>query len=820
MRKSTVVVFVLAVVVVIVGGLWTHHRWQQQLLDGRAQMLSSLLATSHTPRVIESPGVEAWQATLLSRAGAALPDGERQSYAKLLEPTSGPHLPPSMIPVAERLHAPPPELDSRGPIVVREIPEPPANTEQVQSLRSVHHLEVDGQTVILTRRRSLSERERELGPELRQAAAHLAVLTREWTRSPPAEADGSPIPGATMLLSKPRMVRIYALLEDGSHMTVAFPDPHERDQTAAEVLAEETRQSRRRPGAPSLVTNTLFTLFDYGKPLTEQTHYAGLYADIAGSGMVTTVAIPVLYGPDGLKLILAADLAFDIALERLVDGADPALELALTETVREVPTPMWQPWTSLAPSLPPDAPASLREQVQIQSVREAREELFVRQRPLVHHRDQAGVLFAQQVNHRRWLVGWLANSEPGTPWGPMLVVPGLLLGLLGWAERRRASVLAERDDARARLERRESLADRLGLPVLVVDPNDDTIVHASRAAVAQLGVEPGQIVHERLVADDPRSQAHYHEHQVLSGGRRRTYGVYLRRGDTPRFALVRSVPLGAAIPELGASAHHRLGVVCPLEHDADLALYLDDQLGAARQDERNKLAAILDHGADTLARVLSRKLAAAVGDDDLQFGRWLADYLLARLHLTQWVLERWGGPVEREVECIIGPEHLHAALAKYTEIFTIVAADPTLRAQLHWNNGTLAASLPAGEPPLRSWVDWPDSHRLTMPADGLFGYLLGELLVNAVKHGSPGVAVEIEVDLDRARRELVICVRNHRAEAPTTGERDDKAYGGLAIVTELARLCGWELDQRGDGEVWEQRWRCAVTLQRPEGEVD
>jgi hypothetical protein len=152
-------------------------------------------------------------------------------------------------------------------------------------------------------------------------------------------------------------------------------------------------------------------------------------------------------------------------------------------------------------------------------------------------------------------------------------------------------------------------------------------------------------------------------------------------------------------------------------------------------------------------------------------------------------------------------------------VFTVVGRDPPLRAQLHWDNGTLASAIAGGEAVVKAWIDWPEDYRLTTPAEGLFGYFLGEVLVNAIKHGAPGVPIEFDADLDRARHELCIRVRNsHHSLAHDS--REDKTYGGSAILAELARVCGWELTRTLEREVFELRWICPVTIQRPVGSVD
>lgn len=678
MHRKQLVLPAFVALVVVAGAAWTHWQWQAQLRSGRAQVLGRLLATEHAPRMLEAPGVEAWLMSLLQDAGARLPAEERRAYEALLHPTSAPRLPASMVAVGEHLHQAVPAGEP-GVIVRREIPAPAVEgAAPGSSLRTVEHVEIAGHTLVLTRWRGLSERGA-LPLALQRAATHLVALGEHWVEGP-AERDASLGP----LASRPRVIRFYAVAADGTVLLLPLPLPGGGD-----VLEEETIQSHRRPRAPSLASHSRFLAVDFGQPLAEQTHYTGIYTDMAGSGFVASVSAPVRYDDDGLEMVIAADLAMDIDLPQLLGAADPSLQLAVTDPVREVRAPMWQPWSTLGTSLPVDAPEALRREVQSMAIREAREDVWAPHRTLVHHTPDAGrgVLMAVQVSQRRWLVGWLPAAPMRMPWGPMVLVPGLLVGAMVWGAR----------------------------------------------------------------------------------ARRRSLG---------------------------------------------------EALAGARQDERNRLAGIVDHGADTLARVLSTRLAMAVDERGLAFCQWMAEYLLRRLHVSQWVLDRWGGPVCHDVGCILGVEQLRGALAQYEQIFDVVGGDAGLRAQLHWNNGTLAANEPAGEAWVRVWIDWPQEWRVTAPTEGLFGYVLGEALVNAVKHGTPGVPVELDVDLDRGRRELCLRVRNQCEGPPEGASVAPKAYGGLAIVTELARICGWPLEHRRDASTFELRWTCGVTQERGDGQVD
>lgn len=802
LRKTDAVSTLLAALVIAAGALWIHQRWPEQLHAGRAQMLARLLATSHAPRMTEAPGVEAWLLSLLQDTGAD---------ATQLQPSAAPRLPPAMQDVAERLRSPSTSttiasapLDA--PVVEATATGPAADGPRRRSLRSVGHVQLRGHTLVLTRRESLFE----VGPlptDLSHAAHHLVALAEAWPQD--AGAEGRPI-------------RLYSIAEDGSYISVPFPEGDRSPDALARAVADETVQSQRRPRAPSLVTDSVFLEFDYAEPLPSQAHYSGVYTDVAGSGFVASVSVPVVYERGGLKMVIAADLAVNLPLDRLVAAADPAMQLALTGPVRELRTPMWQPWTTVGASLPPDAPDALRRQVQERASTEAKEDIWMPQRSMVHHTpsDGTGVLLALQVSRRQWLVGWIVETPAPIPWVPLLLAPALLLGLLAWARWHNRTLERERDSATAELRERDGVLDLLELPLVVVDPNDDSVVHANQAAT-ELGVTAGRVFHEHLIATDSRSQEHYQTMQLAEGGRRRAYGVHLRDGvreAKPRggFALIRSVSLTQAQPGLHAAAHHRVGLVCVVEDDADLRHYLADHVADARQDERNRLAALINHGADTLARVLANRLAA---DTDHALSEWLAQYLLRRLHVSQWILDHWGGPVCHDVDCILGPEHVKRAIAQYERIFTIVGNDPALRAQLHWNNGTLSAPASDGTARLEPWIDWPSDYRLTMPTEGLFGYALGEAITNAIKHGAPGRPITLQIELDRGRRELSLTLRNETLLSQEPSHKT-KAYGGLAITKELARMCGWAMRTQHDAESFEICWTCPVTQQHPHGHVD
>ena len=227
-------------------------------------------------------------------------------------------------------------------------------------------------------------------------------------------------------------------------------------------------------------------------------------------------------------------------------------------------------------------------------------------------------------------------------------------------------------------------------------------------------------------------------------------------------------------------------------------------LERARQDERDRLASILEHGADTLARVLAAELGGVRERDD-GLCRWLSRLLLDRLYLTQWVLGHWGGAPVLEIDERVGAAQFADQLRGNRRIFALGAAEPTLRSRLHWNNGALSLPVADGEI-LRLEGEWPAGTIVSTPAAGLFGYVLGEILTNAIKYGAPGRPVVLRVC---ARDEaLELCVSNEVPELAVVPRRRAKTYGGLGIVAELARLSSWSLERRLRGDRFEVVWTC------------
>jgi len=89
-------------------------------------------------------------------------------------------------------------------------------------------------------------------------------------------------------------------------------------------------------------------------------------------------------------------------------------------------------------------------------------------------------------------------------------------------------------------------------------------------------------------------------------------------------------------------------------------------------------------------------------------------------------------------------------------------------------------------------MDWPEDLWFACPVRGGFGFFLGEVLINAIRHGRPGSTPALRIAFDRVRRELVFEVENDLRAEPDGPARDrGESYGGRRILERLARLFEW-----------------------------
>jgi two-component sensor histidine kinase len=103
---------------------------------------------------------------------------------------------------------------------------------------------------------------------------------------------------------------------------------------------------------------------------------------------------------------------------------------------------------------------------------------------------------------------------------------------------------------------------------------------------------------------------------------------------------------------------------------------------------------------------------------------------------------------------------------------------------------------------------------------GGFGLFLGEVLANAVRHGTPGSVPCVTVTCDRVRQELTFVVENE-TDAAVVRVLDGETYGGMAILKAMARLFEWlDLTFEVSQGHFVVRWRVPVSDRGVAGNAD
>jgi PAS domain-containing protein len=814
--------FLLAVLVVL-AALSFRREWRERIGQSRSDAIFQLVAGRTPARPTETPGAAAWLNLELRRYRERIEDPERaRLYGEVAEWQDTRSVPPFFAPIREVLASPAPPPRST-PAVPHLLPPQAlgetAHTAPTSSLRSQDFLELDRHWFAVTRRKSLAIGERldPANPSDRFLAgvtprllAASEALTRALAEHPlPALPGGRP----------PRVVRVYALSEDGTLVSMRLPalipktpfDP-EASRRAAVLEGRELQSS---PERPTFVSNEFYFRFDFADP-REQTFYSGLYLDLGGQGLVATITVP-LRDPGSQPGIVGVDLTFAIDWEAFARRIDPPMVARVVHLPDSPAGPM--SWADIASALPKGRPAALESAVVALARRPAGESVAASESvPNVLH----GVVLGQgavaafQVAAATWLLVLFPKTQSHLPLLPVLLSAVLLVALLAGFERNRRR--AERAFAE-----KQNLLNTMQVPLIVVDPNTDEVVFGNQAA-ENLGLRPGDRIGDR-VAPDPRARAHYERMQVASPEPRRAYGVPVRvrgedGGEEERYAIVRSVAVTAPIAALHADERHRLGILFLLEPEADLALLTADLASETRRDERRKLVGLLSHGADTLVRVLAHSLRDPGGTAGGRAGSspelvaWLAGYLDRRLRTTAWLLDHWDAEPPLPPDSSIEAAQARATLESLAAVFSLAARDTDLRTRLHWDNGVLCLRPDPEAPVFALEIDWPEEYWFTCPVRGGFGFFLGEVLINAIRHGRPGSTPILRISLDPIRRELTFSLENEVGPSAGDSERVERgeAYGGRRILERLARLFEWrDLEWQRRGATYHVSWRVPVS---------
>ncbi len=819
-----------------------RREWARQAGQSRAEAIFQLVQGTAPTRPTDSPGAAAWLLHELARYGRLLEDrGRSRLFGDVVDWRDTTSVPPLFAPLRELLATPvreaPAPLSSVAPADLGEPPEASAST--VFTLRRQLYLEPEGAAepasahdlvFVVTRRRGLDtgegDPEPSSNPFLAAAVPHLASLAgrlRELLAKEPLPAVPEDRP--------PVLVRLYALSEDGTLVTLPLPLVTDGAARRRAILAEG-RELRKLPQQPSFVSNEFFFRFDFRQPAGagrgEQSFFSGPYLDLGGQGLVATLTVPKSETPGGVHWLAGVDLKLEIDWSAFARR----IELPLVAAAVEVETPLeaHRPWGQIHDALASAGAPALAAAVAVLAEREPHADLAPGQPYVLHGvAEGEGALAAFQVAATTWLVVLFPRTGSHLPVAPLLLSAASLALLFAGFERNRRRAERAQAKAEGELAEKQNLLNTMQVPLIVVDPNTDVVVSANRAAES-LGVAPGSRVAD-LVEAEPRARDHYRRMQVAGEAGRRAYGLPVSvRGEAGaferRYAVVRSVAVTAPIEALGADERHRLGILFLLDPEADLALLTEELAATTRRDERRRLAGLLTHGVDTLVRLLAHGLAREDGRG--AEGRtgalhaWLAGYVDQRLAATCWLLDHWDAEPPLAAECSVEAAQARSTLERLTSVFAAAAADPELRSRLHWDNGTLSGRAGADGGLLDLELDWPEDFWLASPVRGGFGFFLSEVLVNAVQHGRPGSTPRLSITLDRVRRELVFeAVNEVSAARPPALAGPDEGYSGRRLLTRLAHLFGWRgLAFVAEGGAFRVSWRAPAGERGEPGEAD
>ena len=766
-------------------------------------------------RPTETPGATAWLNLELRRYRERIANpGKARLYGQVAEWQDTRSVPPFFAPIRDLLASPLHRSAAAASPVLHPSADlgEPAGTSPPSSLRAQSFLELDGRWFVATRRAALDSDLTDLGnPSNRflvATAPHLLALSEELSRV----LSGHPLP-AVPGSRPPRVIRLYALAEDGTLISLPLPQSSEAGRR---TVLEEGREFRGSPERPTFGSNEFYFRFDFGRP-EGQTFYSGLYLDLGGQGLVATITTPLRDAALGEHGLVGADLAFDIDWGEFARRIDPPMIAGVVRLAE--PPARNHPWTDLASAASQRQPASLRRAVSALAGQRPGEDGVAESVPYVLHGvvEGQGAVAAFQVAATTWLVVLFPKTQSHLPWIPVLLSMVMFVVLLWGFELNRRRAERAQGKAEAAFLEKQNLLSTMQVPLMVVDPNTDEVVFGNQAA-ENLGIRAGVRMGDKVSAD-PKARDHYERMQVARPEPRRAYGIpLLVRGEDgreeERYAIVRSVAVTAPIEALHADERHRLGILFLVEPEADLALLTEELADETRQDERRKLAGLLSHGVDTLARVLAHSLRVTSGAAaDPEFVSWLAEYVDRRLRTTAWLLDHWQAEPPLPPDSSLEGAQARATIERLEKVFALAAKAPDaadLRARLHWDNGVLSARPHPQAPAFTTEIDWPADYWFTCPVRGGFGFFLGEVLINAMRHGRPGSTPVLRIALDPVRRELQFTVENDLPAEPR--EREGETYGGKSILRQLARLFEWQDLRFERGETtYRVSWRVPVS---------
>ncbi len=299
--------------------------WDERAGQARTAAVFELVQQRTPSRPVEAPGAIAWLREQLTAYRSHLEPRDAEAFDRLAHETD--RLPPELERVADVMRT---AMLSTGP---RDLPNHVAFGETGSSRRAVSLWSASGRTFVVTRRHGL---ENDVSSnEFVARVLHPIASVRERLDE--------------ALRGVARPVRLYALGEDGTLVSLPWPSSAEN---AADAARSEARQLSTRPTLPSFAPEEFF--FRFAEDERDSVRYSGFYVDLGGRGLVSTLTLPM--ADANQAGVLALDLSHPIDWDHFASTIPAPLAASIVHTRSDASAR----WSTLRAAVSDAAPASLR----------------------------------------------------------------------------------------------------------------------------------------------------------------------------------------------------------------------------------------------------------------------------------------------------------------------------------------------------------------------------------------------------------------------------------------------------------------------------
>lgn len=600
-----------------------------------------------------------------------------------------------------------------------------------------------------------------------------------------------------------RVVRIYYTRLDGAVVLHDLSDATGDGCADCDLLI--------KPGtshSPRFMSDSFVFRFE---PRERPVWFSGLYLDHGDYGSVCSIVVPVPAPGTHMEGSIAIDIQLDMPLEEVASSHGRMVVAEISDSAMKLADPDAR-WRELRNGVSNDVGRTIDRCLDHGQHWDVP--------PVLHCVDGEGTILALQsgrVEHdglmfQRWLVAY----EPVRP-NPFWLVLGFSLfgSPLVWLILR---ANRKRREEELSFEAKLATMSDMGVPIIAVDPNGESIAWTNAAAKSLGTAHIGKSFLETVV--HPDSTQAYVEWAVKSSRAQRSYGIWIRAlvdgRNARRFALVRSANVRGRIQRYGLHAAHRMAALFVLagrdDQDVDdnhpeIRLLAEELSLQARRDEQSHLLGILRHGFEDIMMALRE--ASLVVEAQPRVLQGLAELAEARISMASWLLRHPTWTQEgratagsREATSLTESQ-VRATLNLYRELFSLAAQVDQVRKAL----GLPREFASSADRLLDVDWDWEGSAQIIVPVPGALGFVIGECLLNALRHRSTLQSPSVVVRADRRSRRIEFSVSNERgASEPTVRPQTLKRYGGLDLVQRVAARLGWCLQLSGDANLFVVRW--------------